>query len=285
MADSQARPQSVGRWGPPVAGSTGRPVRKRKPWGLGDVALWLGVAIVLSTVAVIGIAVFKILPVLRQNPADANAAISHQITGLTHDGPFLLTGLITMWVGFVGGPVWATLRKGARSLAKDFGLYFRKADLVWGPLLGGVLLAAQWLVSTVMDAVGFNASDNSGEVTGVHGTGWLILLVILGTFVAPVFEELFFRGLFLRSLLNRFARTDGTSKRPWWGQAMSILLSSAAFGLMHTTAINQGGASIAVQTGVLGVLLAVSAVRFRRLGPGIGAHLTNNGIALLIALL
>lgn len=275
----------VGRWGPPVATSTTAAPRRRPPWGLGDFVLWLVIGLLLSTVVVAIAAVVVLLPALRQHPGDVQQVLQGKLTGLQNSGPVVVFGLLAMWVGFLGGPLYATYRKGARSLGADFGLRFKKFDLIWGPLIGGGLLGAQWALSQTLALFGVSQSNNVGEVTGIHGRAWLVAAVLLGSFGAPVFEELFFRGLLLRALLRRFAPEGASRLAHRAGTVFSVLVSSAVFGALHLTEFSGAGVSVAAQTGLLGVVLAVCALRFRRLAPGIGAHMTNNLVALLLALL
>lgn len=83
---------------------------------------------------------------------------------------------------------------------------------------------------------------------------------------APVVEEVLFRGLLLRGLLQRL------------GPAAAVGLSAAAFGLFHMDAI-QGSAAL-----VLGLYLGVVAWRAGSARPAIVCHLTNNvvGVASVV---
>jgi membrane protease YdiL (CAAX protease family) len=88
----------------------------------------------------------------------------------------------------------------------------------------------------------------------------LAVVVIVG---APVVEELFFRGLVLRSLQRRF------------GDGWAVAGSAVAFGLAHFEPL-QLPALV-----VLGVVLGVLALRTGRLGPGMFAHGAFNAITII----
>jgi membrane protease YdiL (CAAX protease family) len=79
--------------------------------------------------------------------------------------------------------------------------------------------------------------------------------------VAPVVEELFFRGLVLRSLERRV------------GTAWAVVGSAVAFGLAHFELLQ-----LPALVGV-GVVCGVLAVRTGRLGPGIFVHAAFNAVA------
>jgi membrane protease YdiL (CAAX protease family) len=94
---------------------------------------------------------------------------------------------------------------------------------------------------------------------GRFGSKFFTLVV-----VAPITEELLFRGIILRGLLGRF--------RPW----AAILLSALLFGVMHLNPWQT------IPTFVLGVAYAWFYVRSGSLWPGIVAHALNNFLFLVV---
>ena len=82
--------------------------------------------------------------------------------------------------------------------------------------------------------------------------------------IAPVAEEVFFRGFFFTALRN------------WHGVGAAALITGAVFGLVHA-----GSAPVVylVPLGFLGVVLCLLYVRTGSLYPGIGLHLINNTVA------
>ena len=178
-----------------------------------------------------------------------------------------------LWTGMVGTAVVASHRKGAGTLAEDFGFRGRWPDLGTGVV---VALAMQLLV---LPAIAFLLRPLLGEpeVSGPvqelldksQGPAFLglILSVAVG---APLVEELFFRGLLLRSLQRRMPN------------APAVALSSVAFGIAHGSALPLDAVVLVmVSLTVFGAVLAVLAIRTGRLGPSIVAHATFNLFTLL----
>ena len=84
-------------------------------------------------------------------------------------------------------------------------------------------------------------------------------------FVAPVVEELFYRGLVLRSL----------EKRRWPRWAV-VVGSAALFAAMHFQVLQFPGLF------VFGVVLALMTLITGRLGPAIWAHAGFNGATVVL---
>lgn len=182
----------------------------------------------------------------------------------------VVVGLVGFWAGFGGAPFVAARRRGSGSLARDFGLRFRlPGDVLRGlgiglagqlVLVNLIYLPLRWLDPHAVERV----SDPAKEITGSgHGWGLLALAVVI-CIGAPVFEELFFRGLLLRSVEARLG--------PRW----AVVVSAVVFGLVHFEPL-QTPALIA-----FGLVLGTVAVRTRRLGPTICAHAAFNGVTVLL---
>jgi membrane protease YdiL (CAAX protease family) len=99
-----------------------------------------------------------------------------------------------------------------------------------------------------------------------HGVG-IVLLVLLTVIGAPIIEELFFRGLVLRSLLRRLP--------PW----AAITISSLLFALVHFQPLQF------VALAIFGAIVGVLALRTGRLGPSICAHMAFNATTVIVLLL
>lgn len=244
--DESIAPDEVGR---PAAES-------RVPrWGLGDVGIGVLASLALSTLF---------------------GGVWLAIVG----GPELGLGgrafsQIGQWIGLVGVVVLASRRKGSGSLADDFGFTVRAEDLWLGV---GAAIGAQFLVIPAVTIalrpllgrpdVGAPVRDLVNQAGGAKAS----VLVLLAAVGAPLVEELFFRGLLLRSLRRRI------------GQVWAIVASSLIFGLAHANDLPLK-AMIVLMVGLaaLGAVLAVLAVRTGRLGASIVAHATFNAISLAFA--
>jgi uncharacterized protein len=215
-------------------------------WGMGDAVvgnllIWLGSAFAFSlAVGVFGPQVLDELPLWQ-----------------------VALFQVPVWVGFLGVPLWATHRKGRRSLAEDFGLRMRWIDVPLGLGLGLVGQIALALVITVvyqalgidLDRVGASAEELAGAAVDPLG---VVLLLLVAVVAAPVLEELFYRGLWLRAAERRF------------GTAGAVVLTSLVFGVVHLQPYD-----FAALAG-FGLILGVLTVRTGRLGPAIWAHVAFN---------
>jgi membrane protease YdiL (CAAX protease family) len=180
-----------------------------------------------------------------------------------------------LWTGYLGAPVYAARVKG-RGLVEDFKLRMEPLDIPKGI---GAGLATQLvavpllylLIFAITDAVGWDLShdisgaarelvDKAGDPVGV------VLLVLITVVLAPPIEELFFRGLLLRSIERRFGR-----RWALWG-------SSIVFGAVHLQPL-QFPALVLV-----GLVLGWLTLRTDRLGPAIWAHVAFNGVATITLL-
>jgi uncharacterized protein len=230
---------------PPSARPDLRPVR----WGLGDA--WLGLLLGNVAALVVGVLILS-------------------ATGYTDtesdDLPLTIIALlqVPLWLGYLTMPVLAARRKG-NGLVEDFGLRMRPLDVPVGLVIGVltqlvvvplVYLPIFWVIGD--RDVSADARALTDRADSPVGVVLLVLIVVIG---APIVEELFFRGLLLRSLERR------------WGSVWGLLISSLIFGAVHLQPL-QFPALV-----VVGLILGVLAQRTGRLGPSIFAHIAFNAVA------
>ena len=91
----------------------------------------------------------------------------------------------------------------------------------------------------------------------------LVLMVVVG---APIIEELFFRGLLMRSIQAR------------WNDGLALVASSLFFALVHFQPLQIPGLFI------FGLIAGTCAQRTGRLGMSIFAHAAFNGTAVVVLL-
>ena len=141
----------------------------------------------------------------------------------------------------------------------------------WALLLLVVQLVTVSLLVQLVPALRGAAPDN---VAFVRDEPWqsVVALAVLAVVVAPVVEELLFRGVVLRGLMLRLG---------FWPAAIT---SSALFGLFHAQGSGAEAVLLAVATGVFGVGLCVLVRRTGRLVPAVGVHALRNALALGAAL-
>lgn len=101
----------------------------------------------------------------------------------------------------------------------------------------------------------------------------IAVLALTAVVLAPVAEELMFRGLLLRTFMRRLS---------FWPAA---LLSTALFGLFHVYEVHTllGAVTLALEVGVLGLCTCYLVRITGRLTPGIMVHATFNALALVVA--
>jgi membrane protease YdiL (CAAX protease family) len=156
--------------------------------------------------------------------------------------------------------VYVTRLKGQRSMAADFGLVVRLQDtkaLVVGATLEIVLTLALFPIIQLDPKAQHqqlltDLKDHRDAVT-------IALFVIGAVILAPIVEELLFRGVLLRALLRRV--------RP----VTAVLTSAVIFALVHYLGDPNTLPFLPALTG-LGVVLAVVALRSGDLSTSIFIH-------------
>jgi membrane protease YdiL (CAAX protease family) len=173
--------------------------------------------------------------------------------------------LYTTWVGAI---VFVSRTKGRGSPVADFGLVVR-ARRAWVLLVGAALqflLGA--LVLPLVNLVHNEKQDVVEQLKNAGGAKLVALLVIAGL-VAPVCEELLFRGLLLRAFRRRF-RVE-----------VAIGASALLFALTHLLGDpSLGVVAILPALFVLGVISGCAAVWVGDLSVSIPLHMGFNLVTL-----
>ncbi len=218
----------------------GRPRRVR--WGLWDFVLaWFAGVLVSASVA----------PAL---PDPQRHAI----------GLFLL--LVAQDLPQVGYLAWAARAKGMGSLLRDFGFAVRLADWPWLFAGMGLQLAAVVLLAPLSQLYGRDANQDVVKLAE-RATGWEIPLIVLAVaVVAPVVEELLFRGALLRGLMRRTT--------PGW----AVFTSAAIFGVVHLADGSVGSVMAVPAIVLLGIVSARQAVATGELSRSILLHVGFNAL-------
>jgi uncharacterized protein len=174
--------------------------------------------------------------------------------------------LLGLWIGLVGAVVLYLRLWGSGHPVADMGLAIGPLDVVIGAVVG----AGTQLVLIPLLYLPFERADRTlshrlsapakTDTAAVHGGWQTAVLILLLTVGAPVVEELFFRGLVLRSLTR------------WLGPVVGIVGSAVVFGLAHFELL-QLPALI-----VFGIFLGTLAYKTGRLGPSMVAHAVFNAV-------
>lgn len=239
-------------------------------WGLGDIFLAAVVILVFSTVVALPFVIYEELQ-RTDSPSDGLTG-SPSLPALG-----IITGLFAQQLAMGVWPIWVAKWKGFGA-NHDFGFSFRPVDVVLGLSSGVALLILSAVVGAVTSAlVGLENPDeasNTALLTDNRDSPLLYLVIFAVVIGAPLSEELFFRGLLLRSVEKR------------WNVHAGVVVSTIAFTAVHFT-----GASLVATTvlfasvATLGIGLALLSVTTNRLGAPIVAHATINGVAVLVGLL
>jgi uncharacterized protein len=197
------------------------------------------------------------------------AATGHTTTD-PDELPIWITAVlqVPLWVGLVGAVWVVSHRLGTGNIRRDYGFEFRTIDLIGFPI--GVIVqlvfvnALYWLLGFVVDTsqVDKPARDLTDRANGI-GVFLLIVLVVVG---APIIEELFFRGLLLRSIEAR------------WTDTLALIGSAVFFGAIHFELL-QFPALV-----LFGLVAGYCAQRTGRLGMSVFAHAGFNATTVLILL-
>jgi hypothetical protein len=187
---------------------------------------------------------------------------------------YVVSTLLGLWIGFLGAPWLASRTQGTRHFSRDLGLRFRWFDLL-GILIG---IGGQFLITVLYapfqhDIHNFNAP--SQRLTGAsHGTGFVII-AIATVLLAPAAEELFFRGLLLKSLVRMFTPLQAAGRARAAGVVLAVIADGLLFGAAHGEWVQFAGLA------GFGIVLAAVSYRTGRLGMNMVAHATFNLVAII----
>jgi hypothetical protein len=189
----------------------------------------------------------------------------------------LVTSLLGQYAGHLLG-LWVVLRRRGSSFGA-IGLHVEPSDGLY--LFGGVLLQIVIAAAFIPVAEWIGAEGSSQALTeqipNVGGAALRAGLVVSAALVAPVTEELMFRGLVPR-VLDR-----------WMGRGPSYVVAALVFALFHLLGVTgdnflQSMLLLVPQLFVVGLILGWQAMRRRRLGVAIFIHSGFNLVAVLALL-
>jgi CAAX protease family protein len=190
-------------------------------------------------------------------------------------GWVVVSGLVGLWIGFVGSVVVASRRGGTGNVAADMGLRFQPVDAALGPAVGLlgqlVLLPLLYLpLEHLIPHLSQRLDQSAKHLTGGFPGADLAVIAVLTVVVVPVVEELVFRGLFLRGALRAFSGAGRVL-----GPTLAIVCTGVIFALAHFELLEILGLA------AFGIVLSYMAYKLGRLGPCILAHATFNLVAVL----
>jgi membrane protease YdiL (CAAX protease family) len=167
-------------------------------------------------------------------------------------------------------------RKGTGTLANDFGLELRRpaaawlADVPW--FFAGIGLQLVALIPIgILDSIYGHSAKQAVVKTADRASGWQVPALALAiVLLAPLTEELLFRGTLLRSLLRKVA------------PAGAVIISAVAFGVVHALGDPSVGTLIAMPAIILlGIVSGYQAARTGNLSRSILLHVGFNALSVV----
>lgn len=192
------------------------------------------------------------------------------ITG-DEDAPAVFVSAFTgQWIGW-GAAAWLASRiAGTRSFVDDLGWRFERADVLRGAGVAAAGLVAALVVQSLLSVinesyVGSNTAFVEDQASSLVGAIAVGASTLIG---APIFEELFFRGLLQQALVRL--------------RSAAVIVQALIFGLVHTTP-GEGLGNIGIVLGLatFGSVLGLAVRHWGRLGPAIIGHALFNALAVV----
>jgi uncharacterized protein len=240
----------------PGGGAAGTGATRHRPAGLPFGAAWLALGAVVGGAFAAGVV----------------GTVAHLLAPGT-PAVGIGVGAAALYAAMLAACVYASRRHGTGRMDADLGLRFRPADAGWGLLAWfGASLAAVAVTAALAPFPELQGT-NTDLLREESDAATLAVTVVVAVGLAPLFEELVFRGLLLRALLARLAAP------------VAVLAQAVPFGLVHFLpgeGVGNVGLVLAL-TGV-GAVLGAAAVRTGRLGPSIVGHGLFNAVATVAAL-
>lgn len=232
-----------------MPGAPAPPPRGRESW-----PPWLSIAAFAAgfgATIVLGIVVIVIAGIFGASTKNPPPGIN---IGLTVAQNLALVAAAFGFAAFTGRPA-----------AADFGLcrtaIGRSIRLIIAVWIGFFVLSAIWA-----SALGLDERQELPSELGADGPLLNVLaVVVLITVVAPLGEELFFRGFFFGALRN------------WRGPGVAAVLTGSTFGLIH---VGSSPVGYLVPLAVFGIGLCLLYEWTGSLYPPIALHALNNSLAL-----
>lgn len=170
--------------------------------------------------------------------------------------------LIAQSAGHLGVVAWLSRSRGTGSWAEDFGLRIRWRDVLGIGVGVGLQLFVALLIGPIVELFAPDEAPRQGvaEIAErVQGAAGRIAFVVLIVVVAPVVEEIVFRGM----LLSRLRRSMGA-----WP---AIVWSAAVFAVIHFV-LDRNAVLAVPGLFVVGLVLAWFALRHGDLSMPIFVH-------------
>jgi len=187
----------------------------------------------------------------------------------------LVLGLAGQYVGHLG-VLWLLART---KTDRDLGFSIEAGDLRYlglGLLLQLVLAVLFLPLTEFFFPDGESVQQVGSALAGIESTMARVAAVVIAVVVAPVTEELTFRGVLLKSMSKR-------------SRKVIIVVTALVFAAFHVLGLDpahllEAAAVVLPQLFIVGAVLAWVTLRTNRLGPAIFIHSGFNLLAALVLL-
>ena len=175
---------------------------------------------------------------------------------------FAVSALNSVLLG--GGAIWIARSTGLPELARTLRWSTSGRD-AWRGVVYGVAtqIAIVVLYVPILWVVDGDVSEDAQELSDRFPGGQAVLLVVLVVAVAPIAEELFFRGIVHGGLNSRIGRVP------------ALVIAAVIFAVLHLQLLQLPGLV------VVGLVTGFLANRSERMAPSIWMHGAFNGITVL----
>ena len=188
-------------------------------------------------------------------------------TRFSKGDPTLQLLVVMLLEGSLGFWVWLWVKLRHQVGLRELGVRFRASDVgagVLAALLGlGAGAAITAIVLSIAKTVTNKTVETPQQLPTIHENPQWVLAFVAVVIVAPIAEELFFRGFIYQGL------------RRWRGVTQGILLSALVFALAHVSPL------IIPSIFVLGVILAYLFEKRGSLAATMAAHMSYNLIGFI----
>jgi membrane protease YdiL (CAAX protease family) len=233
---------------------TGRRRRVRAPWGFVDLVLVVLVGVMLIPAFFIPVGILTLFA-----GALAETGLSVSVLFSAFSIALYVAFFVALWLIVV---VWRAVPWRTVGLRRvGLGLLLAMIPAGVGVLVLNVIILLPLTFFLGLGDPDTNSSQNDVLVSdGGMSLIELLWLAIPLVVLAPIVEELLFRGLLYRYLRGRV------------GVVAAVVISALVFAVLHV---------VIPPLFVMGIVLAVLAERTGSLWPGIVLHATNNGLVVL----
>jgi membrane protease YdiL (CAAX protease family) len=225
-------------------------------------ATWLGLAGSLLLALVLAVAAVIVAVAAGADVSGTTDQVVEAV-GL----PTIVASSVGLWVGFASAFEFAR-RHSHLSWPAALGVARPWRLLGWGLAVGVVVRGVLLAIELVWPSVFEGGDDPLGGIIENGSTTAVVAVLLVACVGAPVFEELFFRGVMLPSLSVRL---------PVWA---SVVVQALVFTTLHVPQPAPALAGICVTGTVFGVLR----VKTQSVLPGVVAHSVFNTTSMVLAL-